>query len=174
MDVIFDLDGTLADPSHRLHFINDPAYFKPGGITRDLKPDWDSFLSDEQMAKDEPIVQTWNVLESLVEQCHRVIFITGRYERSRAMTEAWLNPPHCFLRTEAMITLMRRQYLKRLPIYMRADGDRRSSSVVKQEGLMRARADGYDPVLAFEDRKDDVKMWRRNGLLCCQVAEGHF
>ena len=34
--------------------------------------------------------------------------------------------------------------------------------------------DGYDPRLVFEDRKEDTAMWRDEGLLCCQVAEGDY
>lgn len=28
--------------------------------------------------------------------------------------------------------------------------------------------------VVFEDRNDDTAMWRRNGLLCCQVADGNY
>jgi hypothetical protein len=60
------------------------------------------------------------------------------------------------------------------PIFMRLIGDRRPSHVVKREGLLQARAEGFDPKLVFEDRKDDADMWRAEGLLCCQVAEGDY
>lgn len=173
MDIVFDIDGTLADPAHRLHFINDMVHWTCKG-GKPPTPDRESFLANEQLIKDDPIISMWAVLEALVKQCNRVIFITGRAERARLVTESWLNPPCCFARTEASITLLRRQNLTRLPIYMRADGDRRPSYIVKEEGLMRARADGYNPVLVFEDRADDTAMWRRNGLLCCQVADGRY
>lgn len=162
MDIVFDIDGTIADAGHRLHFVTTPGRSK----------DWDSFLADDQLAKDATVVPVWKLMFALVRDNHRILFITGRPERQRAMTEAWmLNKSVLSGVTSRMI---RDANDCRLPIYMRADGDRRSSSVVKEEGLMRARADGFDPVMAFEDRKEDAEMWRRNGLLCCHVAEGNF
>ena len=52
--------------------------------------------------------------------------------------------------------------------------DGRKSPAVKREGLIEALKDGYDPMLVFEDRKEDTAMWRAEGLLCCQVAEGNY
>jgi len=45
---------------------------------------------------------------------------------------------------------------------------------VKREMLDRIRADGYNPIMAFEDRSRVVKMWREAGIPCAQVAEGDF
>jgi len=57
---------------------------------------------------------------------------------------------------------------------MRADSDRRSDDIVKRELLARIRGDGFDPQLAIDDRKRVVDMWRSEGLICAQVAEGEF
>ena len=45
---------------------------------------------------------------------------------------------------------------------------------MKEELLAQVKADGYEPILAFEDRERVVDMWRRNGIQCCQVAPGDF
>jgi hypothetical protein len=172
MDVIFDIDGTLADATHRLHFIKDTAHWvsKPGRLPG---PDWDTFLSDEQVAKDAPIAPIWGAMNALLRTGHRILFITGRKESTRAMTTEWLLDWSCPVRRHAAIRL--RPVPNITPsIYMRSDGDRRPSEVVKEEGLMRARADGFNPVMVFEDRDTDTAMWRRNGLLCCQVADGSY
>lgn len=169
MDVIFDIDGTLADASHRLHHIMpDPnaAYETP------FKKDWDKFLSDELVAKDAPIPATWATLTALVRDHARILFITGRPEAQRQITYDWLTKIDCTHRAVAAWTW---QNSNNKPVlYMRKDGDRRPSHIVKEEALHRARMDTFDPTLVFEDRKDDTAMWRRNGLLCCQVAVGDY
>ena len=178
MDVIFDIDGTLADASHRLHFIKDTAHW----VTPDdkpvspPKPDWNSFLSYDQVAKDSPIPQTWAILGSLLHDHHRVIFITGRPEKTRKMTYQWLMTA-CPVRALAWNYWSNRRKSGGAlgpVIYMRKNGDHRPSSVVKEESLLLAKENGFNPVMVFEDRADDTAMWRRNGLLCCQVADGNY
>lgn len=178
MDIVFDIDGTLANADHRLHFIKDEDFFVAPDrnplVPR--KPDWDTFLSDEQVAKDTPMPQTWDILGSLLEDHHRVIFITGRKEESRRMTYQWLTTC-CPVRAMAWNYWSKNRNSGGITgpiIYMRKSGDRRPSHVVKEKSLMTARADGFNPTLVFEDRKNDTEMWRRNGLLCCQVADGNF
>lgn len=174
-DVIFDIDGTLADASHRLHFI-----LNPNPENYEFKKDWDSFLSDEQVAKDAPIPQTWALLGSMLEnpRDYRVIFITGRPERTRQMTYDWLTWRHCPVRLPASHAWYYRTKVmgkRQGPIlYMRKDGDRRPSHEVKRDLLATARMDQFNPTLVFEDRADDAAMWRSEGLLCCQVAKGNY
>lgn len=162
MDIVFDIDGTLANAEHRLHFIKDP----------DKAKDWENFLSDEQVAGDSAIPEIWEILYFMLAAGHRVIFITGRPEKQRQVTHDWLKNTECGIRNPAARVMhIRRQG----PIiYMRRDGDRRPSHVVKGELLERARKDGFHPVMAFEDRKDDAAMWREKGLRCLQVAEGDY
>lgn len=171
MDAIFDIDGTLANATHRLHHIMpDPnkIYELP------FKKDWETFLSDEMVAQDTAIPEVWQILTSLCyEPRNRILFITGRPEAQRQTTWNWLMDQSCEHRAE--IAFMWQREHRRSPLlYMRKDGDRRPSPIVKEELLMRARSDGYNPVMAFEDRKEDTAMWRRNGLLCLQVAEGDY
>ena len=178
MDVVWDIDGTLANASHRLHhIIPDPnaVYEQP------FKKDWDAFLSDEAVAGDAPIEQTFHLLTSMLEnsQDYRVIFITGRPEAQRQVTYDWLRGgPTCPVRRYSWNAWERKGEIQGKTcgpiIYMRSDGDRRLSHIVKGELLEKARMDGFDPKLVFEDRKDDTAMWRSKGLLCCQVAEGNY
>ena len=69
MDVIWDIDGTLANNDHRAHLVEQE------------KPDWDAFLSEEVVSRDEAIPATWHLLTMMVRQPDRIIFITGRPER---------------------------------------------------------------------------------------------
>jgi hypothetical protein len=57
---------------------------------------------------------------------------------------------------------------------MRSDKDRRADDIVKRELLARMRADQFNPALAIDDRRRVVDMWRAEGLVCAQVAEGDF
>lgn len=57
---------------------------------------------------------------------------------------------------------------------MRRAGDHRPDDIVKREILDQMRADGWRPVMAFDDRARVVKMWREAGIPCAQVAEGDF
>ena len=57
---------------------------------------------------------------------------------------------------------------------MRAAADFRDDSVIKLELLAQMRADGFDPVLAFDDRDRVVAAWRSAGIRCLQVADGAF
>jgi hypothetical protein len=169
MDIVFDIDGTLADANHRLHFIKDPLFW----IGTPPRPNWAGFLDDELTAKDAAIPQTWELMQALLSVTgNRIIFITGRNETCREMTYNWLTDETCPVRAGVVWKM---KHLNRMPtLYMRSKSDRRPSDVSKRESLHRARADGYDPKLVFEDRKEDTAMWRSEGLLCCQVAEGDY
>ena len=90
---------------------------------------------------------------------HRLIFCSGRPERTRQATVDWLQR-HLGLTPEAL--------------YMRGDNDRRADDIVKRELLARMRADRFEPAFAIDDRRRVVDMWRSVGLVCAQVAEGDF
>lgn len=148
---VFDIDGTLADCTHRLHYI----VREPG----DTRPkDWDAFFAG--CVKDEPIEHLLGVALTLFHGAKKIAFVTGRPNSCRQKTESWLG--YHFMTTE------------RLPLYMRTDGDRRDDSIVKSELMDRLIADGYTPIMVFEDRKRVVDMWRARGIPCAQVAEGEF
>lgn len=178
LDIIWDIDGTLADLSNRLHFIKDEDYFvapfppEPGSVN--FKPDWDSFFSADAVSSDLPIKSAWNLLNELAASHNRIIFITGRPERIRKATEDWLFDAWCPWRSLLPLRLGKTMARMAHPVYMRGDTDRRPSAVVKRDLLHQARRDGFFPAVVFEDRKDDAAMWREEGLLCCQVAEGAY
>lgn len=176
MDVIFDIDSTIADPTHRLKFITDTAYFVSMDGSLSLpKPDWDTFMSPDQLMLDTPIVPMWELMLSLVRTNNRILLITGRKESCRQATMNWIqqhsNGRFSTIFSELWSGLWPR---KKFALYMREENDRRPSPDAKQAALMRAITDGFDPVLAFDDRKSDAAMWRRNGIVCGQIAEGNY
>ena len=150
MIYIFDIDGTLADCSHRLGF-----------ISGDNK-DWDSFYS--ACADDKPIDEVLEVL-NLMAECAgiRIWVFTGRSDVVQKETEEWL---------------LDNSNLGLFKLKMRKHGDYRPDYEIKREWLnqlapkdseARAQIAGV-----FEDRDSVCKMWREEGLRCFQVAEGKF
>ena len=75
MIVVFDIDGVLADATHRQHYVS-------------AKPkDWDSFFAD--VGADSVIERGRELLERESPDCE-VVLLSGRPERTRADTEVWL------------------------------------------------------------------------------------
>ncbi len=142
---LFDLDGTLFDCGHRLHHIQKNP------------KDWRAFfaacLDDPVIA---PIAELVRLLAYNADQT--VIYVSGRSDECRDLTLQAIDAAG----------------LPDALLYMRVAGDHRDDDIVKGELLDRIIADGYKPVLAFDDRARVVKMWRARGIPCCQVAEGDF
>lgn len=155
--IIVDIDGTLADCSHRVHHIQDFSNDKEATF----KADWDAFYAD--CMHDSAIHPTVELVKSLHSE-YAIILVTGRSAKYRDVTEAWL------LKHGIEFDLM----------LMRRHGDHTEDVIIKQDWLYRLR-DGRlalpfveAPQIAIEDRARVVKMWRDNGLICFQVDEGDF
>ncbi len=103
--VIVDMDGTLADVTHRLHHIRGHG-----------KKDWPRFF--EAMDADPPneVVAAW--VRNLAPD-YDVVIVSGRPEDYGDRTIAWL----------------RRYRIPVVHILMRRSGDRRPDHIVKQEIL---------------------------------------
>jgi len=144
---IFDIDGTLADATHRLHHILGKE-----------KKDWDSW--DAETHKDDPIVPIIVILQTLYERGWEIMLLTGRNERTREHTEEWLRthevPYHHLL--------------------MRQWGDHRDDNVTKLEALKSfLETHPMKKVQTiFEDRKRVAEAFRQAGYHVCHVAEGDF
>ena len=70
--------------------------------------------------------------------------------------------------------LMKYVTLQQHTLYMRPAGDYRPDFEIKLEMLDHMRKDGWNPVLAFDDRQQVVDMLRAEGIKVAQVAEGAF
>lgn len=73
--ILFDIDGTVADLSHRLHYVKN-------GVN-----DWESF--NKNIPFDTPIEQTIK-LHNILSEHYKIIFASGRSEDEREMTEKQL------------------------------------------------------------------------------------
>ena len=143
-DIIFDMDGTLADINHRRHFV-------------ESKPkNWNSFY--EGMIGDTPIQPVVMMAQLLKSAGHRIIIATGRPRKYNNIT----------------LQFLRDNDIPYDAAYLRTDKDYRPDTVVKENMLRKMKINGYDPTIAFDDRKSVVEMWRANGLFVFQVDEGNF
>ena len=163
MRTIFDLDGTLADITHRLHYIS-------GGDRKD----WDGFF--DACDDDKPILPIIRLLKVLSSTGHHVHIWSGRSEKVRHKTIAWLRGQGIFLNSPGKVwtgtSLDMTGTVEELRL--RPEGDYRSDDILKREWLDEAKEQGKGPVLVFEDRGRVVDMWREQGIFCCQVAPGTF
>jgi uncharacterized HAD superfamily protein len=75
-DIIVDIDGTLADCSHRLHLI------------RRGRKKWKKFFDSASL--DKPRLDVLEQVRQLAQR-HRIHLVTGRPERYREQTLKWLD-----------------------------------------------------------------------------------
>jgi HAD superfamily, subfamily IIIB (Acid phosphatase) len=143
--VIFDIDGTLADIRHRRHHVMKSP------------PDWKSF--NAAMGDDIPNPAVVTLYHSLWDSGRfDLILVTGRNERSRALTEQWLA-------------------WNEIPfgrLLMRGDHDQRADHLVKEALLDQLLGEGRTIAFTVDDRQQVVDMWRRRGLTCLQCDVGDF
>lgn len=145
--IIIDIDGTLSNPEHRLHHLSG-------------EKDWKAFHG--AMGEDPPveaIAQLARIMYRASEAglgIDAVLIVTARhddplYER---LTREWLE-------------------LHDIPyhrLYMRRDSDTRRDHLVKRDILQQILDDGYEPILAVDDRPEVVRMWRDHGITTLQCA----
>lgn len=151
--VIVDLDGTLANLDHRLHLVNnvndDP----------DFKPDWDTFTA--ACIYDEPNWPVVKTVRALYKDGCEIWIFSGRMDTAAMATEQWLSKDVADVPWNM--------------IKMRDEGDFTKDSELKESWLQNMLVDDRDRILlVIDDRDSVVKMWRRNGLVCLQVAKGDF
>jgi phosphoglycolate phosphatase-like HAD superfamily hydrolase len=101
---VIDIDGVLADVRHRLHHL------------RTRPKDWDAFFAAAQ--HDPPLPEGFAVVRTLADP-HRVVYLSGRPERLRGVTERWLRqhgapPGTLLLRRDGDLRPARRVKLERL------------------------------------------------------------
>jgi len=116
---VFDIDGVLADVSHRLHF-----------LARHPRR-WDRFFA---AADRDPLLTEGAARLRAALADHDVIYLTGRPERSRRLTERWLA----------------RHGLPTGPLLMREDYDYRPARWMKRDAL-RELAETRDVVSVLDD-----------------------
>tara|TARA_R100001129_G_scaffold1007_2_gene875 strand:+ start:224 stop:817 length:594 start_codon:yes stop_codon:yes gene_type:complete len=153
--IICDIDGTIANIEHRLHYIKGP------------KKDWDSFT--KMCVFDEPYKDVIEILDSLIhgwtwDVCganeREFYFFSGRSEVVRKETEEWL---------KKHIPIIAEHDYKDWELHMRKEGDYRPDTTIKYEMMYELKITPDDVLCILDDRQSVVDMWRQEGFRCLQV-----
>jgi len=146
--VIFDLDGTICDCTHRLHLIQGE------------NKDWEKF--HDECINDEPIESMIDLLDTIViDGCNKVVFCTTRPDTTKDVTIEWIS------RNTAMFGC-------EVNILMRKSGDHRPDHVIKLENLENSGLTPEKVLFIVEDRKQVVVALRDAGYKVLQCAEGDY
>ena len=140
---MFDLDGVLSDAASRQHFLE-------GG-----RRDWDAFF---EACGDDPLIDEVARLLELLDPTLRIVLLTGRPQRVRPQTVAWLE----------------RYQLRWHLLVMRDYGDYAAAREFKRRSVEELRSYGFDLRLAFEDDRRNLAMFRAEGVPCVYIHSGYY
>lgn len=141
--IVFDIDGVLADCSHRLKYIQGED------------KDYDSFYSYDEILKDKPILNLDKILLNI--QCAEssdidIRFITARNIKSITATAEWLEKNFSIMVEEG-------------DILMRPEKDWRPAYQVKKDLI--EKHIGFENILfAFDDDDKVNEMYKKHGITC--------
>lgn len=142
--IIWDLCQTLFDTTHRLPHILNEP------------KDWPAF---DALTLDDTIIEPAKMVYMALNGAgYTQIIITGRNERVREANQQLL--------------ALNGVFYDRL--YMRPVLNRERSAPLKKMLLDKARADGFNPVLAFEDEPESILMYRTNGVMVFAADDKHW
>jgi hypothetical protein len=162
--IVFDLDGTLADCSHRQHLVQ--------GKSRTRIPDWNRFFAE--CVHDKPIQPLVTLFGYLYRaQATDLEIWSGRSEAVHRETVDWLDT-HVFAPLDmsgAWLMPGSRAFVR---LRMRPEKDTCPDNILKLRFLLAARDAGQRIELVIDDRQKVVDMWRENGVTCLQCAPGDF
>ena len=142
--IMVDIDGTLANLDHRLHFV------------KDGKKDWGKFF---KACKDDLVYEdVRGLIETEFEAGTEIVLCSGRPEDYRKETEEWLakhNIPYTSLQ-------------------MRPKLNYKSDDITKAMLYRYQIKPFYDVKYVVDDRNSVVNKWRAMGLSCFQIRPGDF
>lgn len=130
--IVFDIDGVVADVTHRLHLLTSHP------------KQWEAFFA---AAADDPPLQPGVDLVSEYSANYDIAWLTGRPERNRTLTEAWLT----------------RHGLRNDPLLMRPDRDHRPARQAKRDHLRRLRRT-REIAMVIDDDPAVIAMLAEEGL----------
>lgn len=155
--VICDIDGTIANIDHRLHWVrHECEECKLNGEgSCDWKKDWKSFFAN--LDKDTVRQDVREILVDLYNRGHMIIFVSGRSDDHRDRTLEWFD----------------KNFLSfAFTLIMRRSGDKRPDTEVKQDILNTYFKDRSKIKCVIDDRPSVIRMWQSNGLEVIDVGNG--
>ncbi len=145
--VICDIDGTLADNSHRNHLVSD--------LETGKKKDWKAWYAG--LGEDKVRLE---VAKQIIDEYNKgktIILVSGRSAHWKKQTEDWLAKNNLGF----PFTLI-----------MRGENDHREDTLVKQDILNTYFPDKSVIDKVYDDRPRVIRMWRENGLEVVDVGDG--
>lgn len=160
-----DLDGTLCNIDHRLHFVQGEG-----------KKDWKNFLYNIPYDS----VNAW--CKELINAMHfsdnQIVYCSGRGSEYRGQTMQWLKDHKLFELCEDRNNLKNWVENRIAPtpphLYMRERGDHRADTVIKEILLDFEILTRFTPVFFVDDRPSVCRMWRSRGFNCLQIQDKEF
>ena len=146
LSIIVDIDGTLSNPNHRRHLVEGE------------NKNWEKFF--EKVGEDGLNIWASQICNKFY-NTHKVILVTGRPRVSKSGINV----------REKTLNWLQENEVAYDELYMRAEGDFRKDTVVKQEILDNCLPDPRSITMAVDDRKDIAEMWRSNGITCLQCKD---
>lgn len=151
--IVWDIDGTLANPEHRKHLLPKD---KEANCLKDLtRQDIATFMDPSLIALDSPIEPAMSYFKTMVAQNIPFRLITARYESIRLTTLRWFHKHDCPVHTKSLL--------------MRKDADiHRPSVEVKLE-----LAKPFLPFIHkwFDDDPGMIAALIRCNVPCCYVPD---
>lgn len=142
--VIVDIDGTMANIDHRLHFM-------------DVKPrkNWQGFFG----ATESDSVNDWcREIVRAVKPDNIIVMCSGRPDSFKPQTEKWLAQNGIVYDN----------------LFMRPRQDQRSDEIVKEIILDFEILTRFKPNFAIDDRPRVCRMWRSRGITTLQCQDKEF
>ncbi len=143
--VLCDLDGTLCNIDHRLHYV------------KGEKKDWKGFFAE--LINDTPRIEVVDKLMKFEGEGYEIFFVSARPDNYREQTEIWLS--ECF-----------KGYRPHKTLFMRRENDKRPDTEVKLDLLNNYFKDKTWIHTVIDDRPSVIRMWREQGLNVIDVGNG--
>lgn len=143
MNIVFDIDGVLADNRHRFKLIEQAP------------KDWDAYY--DRMSLD-PVHDEMAAVLFELGRMNSIFLCTGRPNKYREATKSWFREHDMW---EGIYRL-----------FMRADGDFRPNPEVKEEMAKVIERDYKGTDMVFEDDTRSVEVWRKYAPIVLEVKHG--
>lgn len=150
--VLCDIDGTISDPTARLHYVKEPEDEEE---KKTWTKDWKSFFME--MENDPVRELTQNLLMRFHTEGKKIIFMSARPEMYKEITLRWLS--------KNFLTFA-------YTLIMRPTGDKRPDTEVKKEMFNTYFKDKSVIHAVIDDRPSIIRVWQEMGLNVLDVGNG--
>lgn len=186
--VIFDLDGTLADCTHRLrHIVPTPCVECAECRKREGLGETGIFRSSFHPSKSIDVfgiggfscqcnchTKNWDAFHAELHNDTPIAAIQAVWDAFNGRARRWIVTARNESTRDATHMWLTKHGFCYDMLIMRPDEDRRDDYKLKRAWVISGRIPRDEIITVFEDRGRVVKMWREEGIPCAQVNEGDF